>query len=528
MNGEAERQYGALMLRIKARDWAAAQPASLRLCREFPDFAPGWFAASHVAVGMRRVAEALGLVDRALRLDPGNPRLHIHRAQVLLELGRRLEARGAARDARDALGVAGANPVLLDAIGGLFNFAGDHAAALSAYDRAVQLQPQNAHFLFNRAAVRRFVGQLAEAEADYDRVIALRPGDFEAYRNRAELRTQTPARNHVPELRAALTRRLPDWRGEVQLRFALAKELEDLGEHADAFEELERGARLRRRHLDYDVATDVATVEWIIEAFPAAPTAATENAPLDSPIFIVGLPRSGTTLVDRILSSHSQVRSAGELNDFAASLVACVSLIAPPAPLQRRELVARSREVDFAALGALYLQRARAGGVELQRFTDKMPLNYLYCGLIRRALPQARIVHLTRHPLAVCYAMYKSLFQDGYPFSYDLAEIGRYYIAYRKLMQHWQATMPGVIHTVAYESLVADQLGESRRLVAYCGLEWEDACGEFHRNPYATTTASAAQVRRPIYDSSVHQWRNYAAQLTALRRQLEEAGIAIP
>jgi Sulfotransferase family len=152
-------------------------------------------------------------------------------------------------------------------------------------------------------------------------------------------------------------------------------------------------------------------------------------------------------------------------------------------------------------------------------------LNYLYCGLIRRALPNARLVHLTRHPVAVCYAMYKTLFKDGYPFSYDLNEIGRYYLGYRRLMAHWQATMPGVIHELSYESLIADQLGETRRLLQFCGLDWEEACAQFHENPAPSTTASAAQVRRPIYDTSVSQWKHYEQQLAGLRMQLEAAGV---
>lgn len=525
MNPPAKNLYDEVLRLVRARDWTAALAASRRLTEQHPGFASGWFAASHVAVGRRDLTAALDCIDRALRLEPRVPQFLLHRAQCLLECGRRTEACEAAAAAES---LAGCDPVLLDGIGGLYNFAGDHGRALSAYDRAVNLAPDNAHFLFNRAAVRRFLGQLAEAEADYDRVIALRPGDYEAYRNRADLRTQTAARNHVPELEALLAAGKADWRGEVQLRFALAKEYEDLGAYASSFRELARGARQRRQHLQYDVTADVATAEWIIEAFPSGPAAAARGAPDDAPIFIVGLPRSGTTLVDRILSSHSAVTPAGELNDFALSVVAAVRrLVTPPPPLQppRRELVARSADVDFPALGADYLRRARAAGASSGRFTDKMPLNYLYCGLIRRALPNAKIVHLIRHPLAVCYAMYKNLFQDGYPFSYDLAELGRYYLAYRKLMAHWRATMPGVMHELTYEGLVADQQGESLRLVEYCGLSWEAACADFHRNPYATTTASASQVRRKIYDTSVDQWRHYAAELAPLRDQLEKAGV---
>lgn len=467
---------------------------------------------------------ALRLFDAALAAQPHAARLLFSRAQCLMALDRRAAAHVAATA---ALEHAAADARLLDALGSLLSFLGDQQQALLAFERAVDAAPDTAHFLFNRATVRRFLGRLAEAEADYDRVIALRPTDFEAYKNRSDLRTQTAARNHVAELERLVARGFADWRGEVQIRHALAKEYEDLGDYARAFEQLRLGAGKRREHLRYDVANDVATVDWIIEAFPAAPqpAARVHAAPGPAaPIFILGLPRSGTTLADRILSSHSRIRSAGELNDFALALVARVRGENAMAPLSRRALIARSAHIDFAALGREYLARARAvvGG---QRFTDKMPLNYLYCGIIQRALPEAKIVHLTRHPMAAGYAMFKMLFKDGYPFSYDLGEIGRYYVAYRRLMAHWDAVMPGVIHHIEYERLVADQRGETRRLLEFCGLEWEEGCLDFHHNESATTTASAAQIRQPIYDSSVSQWRHYATQLAVLHDQLTAAGI---
>jgi tetratricopeptide (TPR) repeat protein len=464
---------------------------------------------------------ALGRIDEILRREPHDAKLLINRAQCLLALGRTAEACEAADAAQSN---AGSDPMLFDAIGSLFTHANEQARALAAYERAVNLAPQNSHFIFNRATVRRFVGQLAEAEGDYDRVIALEPGDFEAQLNRSELRTQSTDRNHVAELENLVARGIADWRGEVQIRYALAKEYEDLKDYAKSFGHLQLGAALRRRHMRYDAAVDVATVEWISEAYGAV-GAASEGACGEAPIFIVGLPRSGTTLVDRILGSHAAILSAGELNDFALSIVDAVRRDRGGAPLPRRELVARSAELDFAALGRDYLARVRRTQPTGRRFTDKMPLNYLYCGLIRRALPNAKIVHVTRQPMAACYSMYKTLFKDGYPFSYDLGEISRYYIAYRRLMDHWQATMPGEIYSLSYEALVADQRGETRKLLEYCGLEWQDACVEFHLNPSPTTTASATQVRRRMYDSSVAQWRHYASELVDLSRSLRAAGI---
>lgn len=517
---------------VRARDWRTAEAACARFTRAHPLIAAGWHAASQVAMGLGRVAEATARNARALSLEPENPKFQVQRAQCLLAQGDVSSAIAAADAAQRQ---ATADPLLLDAIGGIFSKADDQARALAAFDAAVALAPDNPHFLYNRAAARRFLGQLAAAEADYDRVIALKPTDFEAYRNRSELRTQTAASNHVDELAGLLAGKLPDWRAEVLLRYALAKELEDLGCYAGSFEQLSRGAKKRREHMRYDVNTDVATVDWIIEAFPAGPSRVTPQASAQSPIFIVGMPRSGTTLVERILASHSRIIAGGELQHFASSLVAAVRRRSGTA-LPRRELVARSAELDFAALGKDYLARAHrtlrgprstddGRSTDDQRFTDKMPLNYLYCGLILRALPNAKIVHVSRSPMAACYAVYKMLFEDGYPFSYDLEEIARYYLAYRRLMDHWHATMPAAIHRLSYEALVADQLGESRKLLEFCALDWEAACAVFHRNPAPTTTASAVQVRRPIYDSSVSQWRHYEPQLAPLRALLDAAGV---
>jgi tetratricopeptide (TPR) repeat protein len=469
--------------------------------------------------------EALRRIERELAREPQNPRLHLLRAQSLLALGQKTEAAAAAERAET---FALPEAAFWDALGSVFSFANEHRRALRAYDQAIALAPNKSNYVFNRAAVRRFVGELDAAESDYDRALELNPQDFEAYKNRADLRTQTAARNHVAELEAALARTGSDWRGEVQIRYALAKECEDLGLYAQAFAHLRAGAQRRREHLRYDVAQDVATVDWIIEAFPDGPPPAVADASARdaAPIFIVGLPRSGTTLVERILASHSQVRSGGELHAFARCLVAAAGRHGGRAPLPRRELVARSAGLDFAALGREYLAAARAEAGLSGRFIDKMPLNYLYCVLIARALPDAKIVHLHRHPMAACYAMYKSLFREGYPFSYDLEEIGCYYVAYRRLMEHWQRTMPGVILSLSYESLVADPPGGMRQLLAFCGLDWEDAVTRFHDNPAPSTTASAAQIRRPIYDSSVAQWRHYAHELSALEAQLRCAGIA--
>jgi Tfp pilus assembly protein PilF len=423
------------------------------------------------------------------------------------------------------------------AVGDLCSSLAEYELAFAAYDRAIRLRADRPVYWFNRAAVRRSLGQLAQAEDDYDRCLALDPRDAQAHLNRAHLRTQTWERNHVGELERLLAHAPAAWQTQVPLRFALAKEYEDLGEHARAWFHLAAGSWLRRRHLQYDPAADRQTVDALIQAFPAALPRPCGD-PSAAPIFVLGLPRAGSSLVDRLLGSHAQVRSAGELVHFGHAVAdaarACAEAGAgagahsPAYAVERaptrRELIAACTGLDFAALGADYLARTRALTAMRPRFTDALPLNHRYCGLIDAALPNAPIVHVTRHPMATCYGLYQVLFDEDHPFSYDLGEIADYYIGYRRLMAHWHAVLPGRIIEVAYEDLVAAPQAQCRRLFAAVGLPWDAACVDF--DDQAAPTASASSARPAISAGSVDQWRHYAAQLEPVRRRLEAAGIA--
>jgi Flp pilus assembly protein TadD len=515
--------YDEVLRRLAAGDLGGAALAVRQLTEVAPDFAPGWASASQIALAARQASKAIEYADRALRLAPGNARFMVVRAQALQLAGRAGEARA---QAVEAIARAGSEAAAHDELGSFYAGARLFEQAVPRYARAVELAPRVASYRFNLAAMLRITGDLEGSETEYDRVLALKPTEYEAYFNRADLRRQSPDRNHVAELERILGGGIPHPRGEVFVRYALAKELEDLGRYPESFAHLQAGAALRRHHIEYNLDGDLATVEWIEAAYPAARlSAAAAGHPSDEPIFIVGMPRSGTTLLERVLDGHSRITSAGELTDFADALVAAVAARAGGVP-GRRELVRASAAVDFAALGADYLARTRPYRHAGARFIDKLPLNYLYCGAIRLALPRARIIHLTRHPLAACHAMYKTLFKDGYPFSYDPTELACYYAGYRRLMRHWHASMPEAILDVGYEALVADLQGETRRVLAFLGLEYEPACLEFHRNPNPTATASAAQVRRPLYDSSIALWRHCERELAPLRAALQRAGIA--
>jgi hypothetical protein len=315
-------------------------------------------------------------------------------------------------------------------------------------------------------------------------------------------------------------------RGKAHVCYALAKELEDLGESERSFQYLKLGADTRRGLMQYHIDRDLETMSSIQETFSADLfERSIEGDSNAEAIFILGMPRTGTTLVERILSSHTDVFAAGELNNFAVQLMNLVRAHVSENKLPRDELVRLSAGIDFKTLGAAYIESTRPFTGHTPRFIDKLPLNYLYTGLIHLALPNAKVINLRRNPMDTCYAVYKQLFLDAYPFSYDLEELGKYYVAYHRLMEHWHAVLPGVIHTVDYETLVSDIEGESRRLLDFCDLDWQPQVLKYYESKEASTTASTTQVRQPVYKSSVGRWRDYERQLQPLIRILRDAGI---
>lgn len=416
---------------------------------------------------------------------------------------------------------------LLQHVATLWLHAASHADAQRCYQRAAQLQPDDPGALYNLATSLITMGDIGSAEAIYARVIALHPDDFDAYQNRATLRVWNTENHHVDELKRALARLGADHPGRVALGYALAKELEDLQQWDASFAALADAARVRRARLAYRVESDEDAMAAITAAFDSATLA--RRAPFPPPnvtepaLFVLGLPRSGTTLVERILDSHPLVASIGESNAFAFALMRLAA-----GPGGKLAMIERSARLDGAALGEAYRGALRSHGLGLdtQLILNKTPSNYLYLGLIHQALPQARVVHLKRHPLDSCYAMFKTLFRMGYPFSYSLEDLGRYYVAYHRLMQHWRQAIPQSFHELAYEELVAEQESQSRALLNYCGLPWDEACLRFHHHAAPATSASATQVRRPIYKSSVQLWRRYETQLAPLREYLENHGVS--
>ncbi|HQX33070.1 MAG TPA: sulfotransferase [Dokdonella sp.] len=475
---------------------------------------------AHALRAQSRLAEAREALDHVLVRHPGLVSARMLDVDLLHASGRQQ----ACVETLQALEAEAARhpPRLLQDVAQRYTVLGMHAEAERCQRASRQREPGNAAIIYNHATALIALGKLNEAEAALDRVIALKPADSDAWYNRSTLRRQTAASNHITELQARLEATAPKAPARVALGYALAKEYEDLGEHAHSFAALKQAADTRRAQLSYRVDDDMETMHLIAQAFDAAFFARTHAGHVDArPVFIVGLPRSGTTLVDRILSSHTQISSRGETSDLAMALVGMAGAVGSKA-----ELVERSTQLDFAALGQRYCAHLAADGGARQ--IDKTPINFLYLGLIAAALPDARIIHVRRNPMDVGYAMYKTLFRMAYPFSYDLDDLARYGLAYDRLMQHWRSVLPaGRMFELDYEALVADQAGISRRLVEWIGMPWQDQCLAFENNASPSLTASAAQVRQPMYSSSVGLWKRYASELAPLRDALRAGGVRI-
>jgi len=458
--------------------------------------------------------------EKALVCKPGNMSAELAIINALINLGKFKNAR-TQLDILQVKAVHDAN--LLQEIAVLYSQIGCHEKAYSLYNRALVLEPHNVTLAYNTATAAIAVGRLLEAEKLLNTVIANKPEDYDAYYNRSTIKKQLESDNHIAEMEALLKAGIPDLKGAVQLFYALAKEYEDLGQYEPAFEHLTRGANLRASMLKYRVADDVTTMREIKKAFPASELS---NVKMDiestGPIFVLGLPRTGSTLVDRILSAHSDVASLGEINDLANDMMGLVGV-----SQNKADLINKSSLIDGAKLAEIYQTGTSERGQSEAYLLDKTPSNFLYVGLIARAMPNARIIHVNRHPMDSCFAIYKTLFRMGYPYSYRLEDLADYYKAYHDLMQHWSASMPGRIIEVSYEKLVSNFELEVQGLLDQCGLPFQEACLFFHQNKTPSATASAAQVRKPLYATSVGRWRSYSEQLKPLRVRLESLGIKI-
>lgn len=442
-------------------------------------------------------------------------------------------------------------------------FSGEIAAARACLDRFESRPASSADILVVQAHLRWNLGEFERARALLERALGAgvdEPGEHHFYAmllqfsgdteragqvldmclqrwprfgsaavSLSNLRKQTPATQHLDFLRQQLEC-LPLGSDNPEIRFvhaefaaALFKELDDLGQHAAAWQSLAHSNALMHELNPYDGAGEEAIVEALIDASRHSGKANATGAPrLDgpTPIFIVGMPRSGTTLLDRMLSNHSQVTSAGEINDALRQLH-WVTDVVPAGVRGMLEAIRRSRKIDFAELGARYLEQTQWRAHGRPYYIDKLPGNIQIVPFIRRALPHARILHMVRDPMDVCFSNFKAMFGNVSAYSYDLRSLAHYYGLYIRLVNHWHDTMPGAMLDVPYAELVTDPEANLRRVLDHCGLTMEQACLHPERNSAPVATPSSVQVREGIHARGIGQWRHYATQLEPLKVMLE-------
>jgi len=473
----------------------------------------------HVTDGVTRMREAIALAPSA--------EYCAHLARYLLALRLDSEGQAVLNTAEQCLaGGENATALTHDTLGCAYARLGKHRDSVPHFAAASRDEPANGQYRYNHAIALSFVGDTDASEQEFERLLKYEPHNARAHHGLAGLRRQTVERNHVARLRTCRgTTTDPDAR--LLLGYALSKELEDIGQHQDAFACLMDANRGHRARMSYDFSRDAEIFDAIESNWPSYAAAPVSDAPTDAPIFIIGMPRTGTTLVDRIISSHPDVVSAGELQAFPLAVKA--------ASATRTRLALDAETLhhvtgkDLGKIGKDYMRRAEAYIPKGQiRFIDKFPGNFHYAGLIARALPGARILCLRRHPMDTVVSNFKNLFATTsryYDYSYDIEEIASYYVRFDRLMHFWQRALPGRILEVQYEDLVESQEDVTRQMLNHCGLEWSESCLTFHANTTPVSTPSAAQVRRPIYRDALGRWRRHEKDLEPAKRIFESTGV---
>ncbi len=397
----------------------------------------------------------------------------------------------------------------------------DEAAA--AYEQALAMEPRSVPVLCNLAILRAEAGEHEAARALYRRVFEVAPDDAEAYHDYSRIKTFRPGDPDLAAMERLRARPGLDSERAMFLDFALAKAFQDIGDRDAAFRHVASGNRLKRATLAFDFAKQEALVDDIVSVFDAAFIEAHQDTGFDDPrpIFIVGMPRSGTTLVEQILAAHPGVHGLGEINQLRNVILGRAGAGPGVGGMSAKgrgfpDGVVDFGRGDFRRLGEAYVKPLAEGAPEALRLTDKMPRNFFFVGLIHLALPGARIVHCVRGPMDTCLSCYQIHFAAGQEFTYDLTELGRYYRLYARLMDHWRAVLPGRFLDLSYEDLVAEPEPRMRELLDFCGLEWDEACLDFHKSRRPVNTASAHQVHQPIYRTAVDRWKRYEEHLGAL------------
>lgn len=504
--------------------WPAALGHALQVLQQIPHHAIACYVAGIASMELQQMPQALDLLHKATRLEPTRADLATQYAKALTLVKLMRDAR---LEADRAWALHPADPMTLDTLGVVYTQTHEHQLAARAFGKAAALAPQHAPYRFNLATALVADGDIDGAEEQLEACIAIEPRYWKAHLTLSQLRRQRPEHNHIPRLEALLASHGQVTEAQTYLNMALAKEYEDIADYSRAFRHFVDGKSAGKEERGYDIRNDEAIFGALQAAVPETPRF-DRGYDTHEPIFVIGMPRSGTTLIERIISSHPDVFSAGELQNVAMAYKFATR--GDTDEMLDEPTIALTPRVDWREMGEAYLSSTRPATGHKPHFIDKLPHNFLYAGFIAQALPKAKIICLRRNPIDTCLSNFRQLFAATAPYygySFDLLDTGRYYVLFDRLMAHWQKVLPGRILEVQYEALVDSQEEHSRRIIEFCGLPWNDACLSFENNPAPVNTASAVQVRSPVYRSALKRWKKYEPDLDELIALLESNGITI-
>ena len=503
---------------LRAGDLAGAE----RVCNVLLKKEPGNTRVLRMLARIANVDEKYVVAEQLLRriiaMSPNEHTPHTDLGHFLVEQSRFPEAIEMF-EAATTLNESNADNYRL--LGDALAVVGRSADALTAYQHALRLYPEDPHSLAGQGHMLRITGNSNDAIACYEKCTLAQPGFGDAWWSLASLKDYRLSVEQVQTIHSQIMSDDLGINSEIAMRFALARAAEERGEYEAAWQDYSLGNSLKRESISHDPEQTERMHDAIIKRFSSdflgleTPAAAS----MHTPVFILGMPRSGSTLIDQVLTSHSMVEGAGEL----PHVIMLSSTLGRQRPdgLRYPEAVSDLTQEQLEALGKAYIYHSGVHRqLDLPYFTDKMPANFSHIGLIHMMLPKAKIIDVRRHPLGTCLANYRQLYAQGKNQTYDLVELAEYYLEYRRMMDHWQEVLPGRVLQVNYEEVVADLDGQVRRLLDYCELPWEEACLDFYENTRPVNTASAEQVRQPIYTDAIDFWKHYESQLAPARKIL--------
>jgi len=498
---------------------AQAEPLVRKILKRYPTDVSAMRLLADIGIKVNQFEDAKNLLERCLELTPD---YHLARNNYAIVLLRQQELKAALSQVETLLKVDPRNANYLILKGSILVRMGDHLSAIEIYEVVLKNYPNQAAPQLNYGHTLKTVGRLDEAILAYRKAIELSPNMGEAYWSLANLKTFRFSDDDIANMRAAIGSEGGDAGDQSHLGFALGKALEDREDFDGAFKYYQRGNSIRRtnhrfdpRKNTYNTARQIHTcsAEFFNSRKGIGCTAA-------DPIFIVGLPRAGSTLLEQILASHSAVEGTAELPDIIAISRKLANRKREHSAGEYPEVLEDLTPEKLLALGEGYLASTRIQRSTTPYFIDKMPNNFLHVGLIHLILPNSKIIDARRHPMAGCFAGFKQLFAQGQTFTYDLEDIGYYYRNYVKVMDHWDTVLPGRVLRVQYEDMVANTEQQIRRLLDYCGLPFEEQCLRFYDTDRAIRTPSSEQVRQPIFTEGLEQWRNFERHLDPLKEAL--------